>query len=457
MSDLPQQDTFNQYTADGISATYNYTYLILIAGDIEAFWTPPGQQANPVADLQNASTYTVTGLGVTGGGTVIFNSIPPIGTVVTLNRNMSISINTSFVNAQTFNGQTLDNAFQRVVLIMQQLASYFKFTGLQYLTDTFLPALSPSPTPYPTNFLPTLTTNQVWSGTSNGIITAATIEANPNISLLRSQLAGTTQGADGTTFVGYYNPYTNTPATLNTFLNSLVTQLPIFYAADTGTANTYAATLPLNVVSYITGMRVYLKVLHANTAASTININSLGTKSIKTTNGNALIANNLIVGMIAELVYDGTNFQLLNPQIGAGSFNFYGASVNFGGSGTTTFAHGVGPVLAQFSTTVFDTNTIWNGTTHAFVPQAQGYYLVTLTNVWATGAIIQADVFKNGAVYRTVYNRTFVNTEAQCGSVIVPCNGSTDSIQLYFTITSGSDGVLTNANCSFQIAYMGYG
>ena len=43
MSNLPQQSTINQYNADGLTTTYNYTYLILLNTDIAVYVTPPGQ------------------------------------------------------------------------------------------------------------------------------------------------------------------------------------------------------------------------------------------------------------------------------------------------------------------------------------------------------------------------------------------------------------------------------
>ncbi len=84
------------------------------------------------------------------------------------------------------------------------------------------------------------------------------------------------------------------------------------YAASTTAANTYTATLSPVPLSYSTGMVVFIKFTNHNTGAATINLNSLGAKSLKRADGSALAANDIADGMIAALAYDGTNFQVLN-------------------------------------------------------------------------------------------------------------------------------------------------
>jgi hypothetical protein len=88
------------------------------------------------------------------------------------------------------------------------------------------------------------------------------------------------------------------------------------YTASTTAANTYTATLSPAPTSYTAGMRVPVKFTNANTGAATINLNSLGAKSIVKPDGTALSSSGEIAaGMIALLIYDGTNFQLLNPRL----------------------------------------------------------------------------------------------------------------------------------------------
>lgn len=111
------------------------------------------------------------------------------------------------------------------------------------------------------------------------------------------------------------------------------------YILDTGAADAYVATLVPAVTAYVAGQRLSLKIANANaTSTPTVNVNGLGVKTIVRKSSTALAANDLIVGMIADLRYDGTNFQLLNPAtLGAATATSLTFSPTTGGIvGTTT-------------------------------------------------------------------------------------------------------------------------
>lgn len=215
---LPQQKTINQYIADGSTALFNYTYLILIEEDIAVYVTEPSDRANPDKDIRILNQdYTVQDVGTMTGGTITFveDKIPSNGSIVTLVRSMQVSIDTEFGNAQTFNGHTLDSAFERVLLIMQQFQTQLDTDSLQYVINSYLPSnLS--------NKLPILTTkdNQVWVSQAGNII-AAQIEST-DVSTLRSELASQApNGGDGTGLIGYYDTIKKEGVTLQAYLNEL--------------------------------------------------------------------------------------------------------------------------------------------------------------------------------------------------------------------------------------------
>jgi hypothetical protein len=85
------------------------------------------------------------------------------------------------------------------------------------------------------------------------------------------------------------------------------------YAADGGASDSYAITLSPAPGSYTTGMVLQFKANTANTGAATLNVNSLGAKTIKKQKDQDLGNNDIKAGSIVEVVYDGTNFQMLNP------------------------------------------------------------------------------------------------------------------------------------------------
>ncbi len=86
------------------------------------------------------------------------------------------------------------------------------------------------------------------------------------------------------------------------------------YVADSGTADALAVTLDPAPSAYSTDMFLIVKKgASANTGAATINVNSLGVKSIKKDVSVALGSADMPASGILFLQYDGTNFQLLNP------------------------------------------------------------------------------------------------------------------------------------------------
>ena len=109
------------------------------------------------------------------------------------------------------------------------------------------------------------------------------------------------------------------------------------YHADTGTANTYVVTLTPAVTSLVAGLRLSTLIGHTNTGASTLNVNGLGATVITTTAIAALSAGQIAAGMIADLEYDGTQFQLLNPVSsgGGGVWTASGTDSAVGGDGTS--------------------------------------------------------------------------------------------------------------------------
>lgn len=83
----------------------------------------------------------------------------------------------------------------------------------------------------------------------------------------------------------------------------------------TGT-NAILGSANVGMISYATGQTFRLIAAAANTGACTLNINSIGAKAIKRTDGSDLIAGDIALGAALEVMYDGTNFQLLTDANG---------------------------------------------------------------------------------------------------------------------------------------------
>ncbi len=87
------------------------------------------------------------------------------------------------------------------------------------------------------------------------------------------------------------------------------------YATASGLPGVYAVFLPVAPAVYSAGMTVTFKANVANTGATTLNVNGLGTRPIYKNGSIALAANDIAAGQIVTVICDGTNFQIVG-QVG---------------------------------------------------------------------------------------------------------------------------------------------
>lgn len=107
-------------------------------------------------------------------------------------------------------------------------------------------------------------------------------------------------------------------------LQSSIQNSSYVYGADTGGDDTYELTLNPVPSAYVAGQVFYFKPTTANTGACTLNINSLGAKSIKKNVSQDLDTGDIKAGQMVIVQYDGTNFQLvshISPSISVQVFN----------------------------------------------------------------------------------------------------------------------------------------
>lgn len=97
--------------------------------------------------------------------------------------------------------------------------------------------------------------------------------------------------------------------------------------AQGSTVNDYTVTLSTSPAAYTASVLVLFKATHTNTSTCTLQINALGTKTLKDANGNALQADAITNGSVYLAFYDGTDFFLVNGL-------FYGITQALGDSST---------------------------------------------------------------------------------------------------------------------------
>lgn len=124
-----------------------------------------------------------------------------------------------------------------------------------------------------------------------------------------ARLRGANTNLDATTpvtclnnaeFINQYQTAVSTPETLKNLV----------YAEDGGSTDAYVVSLDPAPTSYVAGLEVKFKANTVNTGAATLNVNSLGAKTIKKNFNEDLADGDIRAGQIVTAVYDGTNFQL---------------------------------------------------------------------------------------------------------------------------------------------------
>lgn len=84
------------------------------------------------------------------------------------------------------------------------------------------------------------------------------------------------------------------------------------YASNSDATDDYTASIS-QISIYQNGLIIYFMANIANTGACTINVNSLGAKALKMKHDQDPTNNYIEAGSIVHAIYDGTNFQMLQP------------------------------------------------------------------------------------------------------------------------------------------------
>lgn len=121
------------------------------------------------------------------------------------------------------------------------------------------------------------------------------------------------------------------------------------YEVAGGTGDVITLSIDAQYVAYAAGDKIRFQASATNTGAVTINVNSIGAKTIKKYNNQELEALNIESGQEVELVYDGVNFQIISPidtSIISSGFSTIWDDVSFltaidAGAPTITVANGM--------------------------------------------------------------------------------------------------------------------
>lgn len=164
------------------------------------------------------------------------------------------------------------------------------------------------------------------TGTANQItVTNGDCSAgNPTLSIpTNPTLPGTTTGTFSGNITGNVTGNTSgTAATITGLLTSSnIPKQDVLatsdHCADAGSTDAYACNLSPAVTAYVTGTHYYFKANTINSAAASINFNSVGAATIVKLQGainTTLVDADIRAGQWVEVVYDGTNMQMVSAS-----------------------------------------------------------------------------------------------------------------------------------------------
>lgn len=254
-----------------------------------------------------------------------------------------------------------------------------------------------------------------------------------------------------------------------------------------GSANAQTLTYSVAPPSYVTGEVYTFKAGASNSGATTLNVNALGAKNVYklgSSGPEAAVSGDIVSGNVYIAVYDGTEFQLLNPGIpvfstlysdGALKFAVNGSTaevarftaangfLSWGGYASGSLSNGQGYVGVNDTSTgmriegkgsVNDV-TIFNSANNAVLTVPTGTQSIYAPTIWA-GVVYDAALGTNGgALYQgsatngltlrgrgSSYDLSLLDLG---GSVVVGLVHSTDDLQFNFLNTTA-----TAANAAFD-------
>lgn len=107
---IPAIDPFVTYVANGIQTVFPYNFPVFSNSDMRV----------TLAHTILETGYTVSGAGLTEGGTVIFDTAPDTGVIVTLERVLTPARTTDFLQGGDLSARALNNEFDYIMACLQQ-------------------------------------------------------------------------------------------------------------------------------------------------------------------------------------------------------------------------------------------------------------------------------------------------------------------------------------------------
>ena len=193
----------------------------------------------------------------------------------------------------------------------------------------------------------------------------------------------------------------------------------IWCGASSGAADAQTLTPSPAITSYVAGQRFVFKAGFSNTGSCTLNINGLGAKSVVSSlTGLSLFAGSITANLISHVIYDGTQFQILNPQSSWISYT---------------------PSLTQ-STAITFTNNYCKYSVTGRVVTYQGSLLATNSGTASSGINVSLPVAAaSSSIFRTIGAATFYDTSANTMYMLAAYTDNIGNIRFIGDTTTGNN------------------
>jgi hypothetical protein len=246
----------------------------------------------------------------------------------------------------------------------------------------------------------------------NPVVTGSTISstwANSTLNDIATALTGSIS-SDGQTTptgnlpMGGYNHTNVADATVRTQYGSagqIQDSAFTFLTSPSGT-NAMTATAALGMSAYVTGQRFTFVAPSTNTSACTLNINAIGAKAITKSGSTALAAGDVQSGAIIQVIYDGTQFQMVSPTLTVSSFSggSTGLTPSSATTGAVTLAGTLGVANGGTGATTLTANNVLlgNGTSapQTVAPGTSGNVLTSNGSTWTSAAGVTGSLGSSG-------------------------------------------------------------
>ena len=189
-----------QYTATSGQTVFTVPWKWFADGDIKAYLTPVGNEPYAPEDIIVLNVdYILTGVGVDAGGTLTLVTPATLNDIITIERD-SIGDRPEtydFEVSGTFTVEQLNKNFDKLSMATQDNNMLINNRMLVYGATENLEDADLT--------LPKLENGYIWKKNDNGVLIAAKLEEDVDVTTLRSELASQAPAAPGTSIIGHYD------------------------------------------------------------------------------------------------------------------------------------------------------------------------------------------------------------------------------------------------------------